>query len=169
MHTENIIHRDLKPQNIFIHEVKPVIIQDYIKVGDLGCAVECNNLRNTVVGCLAYVSPQQLQYNGYDQKIDIWSVGILTYELLIGRPPFQDDVVQIAKGKKDIKLSKLEFPKTDSLKQVNEISDEAKDFIEQLLQEDPKDRINMKNALRHPFLKKSEKDSGLIFQEINMY
>ncbi len=59
-----------------------------MKVGDFGCAVFTNTKRTTVVGCLAYISPQQLNNDSYDDKIDVWSVGILTYELLTGKAPF---------------------------------------------------------------------------------
>ena len=41
-----------------------------------------------MVGCLAYISPEQLSNEKYDEKVDVWSVGILTYELLVGKPPF---------------------------------------------------------------------------------
>ena len=93
----------------------------------------------------------------------------MTYELLVGKPPFQNDIVEIAKGKKDVKLSKLEFPERDDGKgNVTVISDEAKDFIENLLQEYPKDRMDMKSALKHPFLRKPEKSEGNILEEINM-
>lgn len=72
-------------------------MQDYIKIGDFGCAVYSEGMRKTVVGCLAYISPQQLNQNGYDVKIDIWSVGVLTYELLFGRSPFEADLMKMAK------------------------------------------------------------------------
>ena len=49
-------------------------------------------MRRTVVGCLAYISPEQLTNTPYDDKIDAWSIGILAYELLVGRPPFEDKI-----------------------------------------------------------------------------
>lgn len=72
MHIEDIIHRDLKSENIFIHE-------DYLKIGDFGCAIRSNTKRNTLVGCLAYISPEQFNSESYDEKIDIWSLGVLCY------------------------------------------------------------------------------------------
>jgi aurora kinase len=50
-----------------------------VKIGDFGCAIFSNTLRKTVVGCLAYISPEQLANGFYDDKIDVWSVGILTF------------------------------------------------------------------------------------------
>ena len=68
-----ILHRDLKSLNIFLDG------NLRIKIGDFGCAVFSNTLRSTVVGCLAYISPEQLSNCEYDEKIDVWSLGILTY------------------------------------------------------------------------------------------
>lgn len=62
-------------------------------------------MRTTVVGCLAYISPEQLTNSDYDEKIDVWSLGILTYELLTGKPPFQEDIIKIARHEKEPKLS----------------------------------------------------------------
>lgn len=41
-----------------------------------------------MVGCIAYISPEQLNHDFYDDKIDVWGLGIMTYELITGRPPF---------------------------------------------------------------------------------
>lgn len=68
-----------------------------MKIGDFGCSVFSDSLRKTVVGCLAYISPEQLNNTAYDEKIDVWSVGVLTYELLMGKSPFEDDLKQMAK------------------------------------------------------------------------
>lgn len=54
-------------------------MQDYVKIGDFGCAVFSHTMRNTMVGCLAYISPEQLLNSDYDEKIDVWSVGILAF------------------------------------------------------------------------------------------
>jgi serine/threonine protein kinase len=104
MHIENIIHRDIKPDNVFIHEVICYLCQDYIKLGDFGCSVFSDSKRNTMVGSLAYFSPEQLNNESYDEKIDIWSVGILCYELLTGRSPFEEDIMKITRREKEAKL-----------------------------------------------------------------
>jgi serine/threonine protein kinase len=62
--------------------------EDYLKIGDFGCAIHTQTLRNTIVGCIAYISPEQLNNESYDEKIDVWSVGVLTYELIVGKAPF---------------------------------------------------------------------------------
>jgi aurora kinase len=53
-------------------------------------------MRNTVVGSYAYISPEQFSNSPYDDKIDSWSVGVLTYEMLIGRPPYEEQLHQMA-------------------------------------------------------------------------
>ncbi len=63
-------------------------MKEYLKIGDFGCAVYTQTLRKTMVGCLAYISPEQLNNDFYDDKIDIWSLGILTYEMITGKAPF---------------------------------------------------------------------------------
>lgn len=65
-------------------------MQNVIKIGDFGCSIynQGSGLRTTVVGCLEYSSPEQLCNEGYSEKIDAWSLGILTYELLFGKSPF---------------------------------------------------------------------------------
>ncbi len=56
-----------------------MLFKDYIKLGDFGCSVFSDSKRNTMVGSLAYFSPEQLNNESYDEKIDVWSVGILCY------------------------------------------------------------------------------------------
>lgn len=66
-----------------------------IKLGDFGCAIHTMNLRNTKIGSFAYHSPQQLKENFYNEKVDVWGIGIITYELLFGQTPYDDDIMQI--------------------------------------------------------------------------
>ena len=83
IHREKIIHRDIKPENIILHE-------GVAKICDFGWAVyRGDGLRATFCGTPMYTSPQMLRGEKYDEKIDIWAIGILTYELLIGRIPFR--------------------------------------------------------------------------------
>ena len=119
-----------------------------MKIGDFGCAVYSKKLRTTVVGCYAYFSPEQLSNSEYDEKIDIWSLGILTYELLTGKPPFEDDIIRILQKEKEPRLSKLVFPENITL------SEEAVEFVSLLLKENPEDRMNLLKAIKHPFIVK---------------
>lgn len=83
IHSLRIIHRDIKPQNIVIHD-------NVIKLCDFGWSVyQDNKLRTTFCGTPLYVCPQILKGKEYDEKIDIWSLGIMMYEMLVGENPFK--------------------------------------------------------------------------------
>jgi serine/threonine protein kinase len=92
MHKHDIIHRDLKPENILLHE-------GVAKICDFGWAVYSPLLRDTRCGTPVYASPEMIKKELYDSKIDIWNIGVLTYELLFGNIPFEikqvDDINKI--------------------------------------------------------------------------
>jgi aurora kinase len=81
MHRHDIIHRDIKPENVIIHE-------NTIKICDFGWAVHSPLLRNTKSGTPLYTPPEMVKDEYYDSKIDIWCIGVLTYEVLYGTIPF---------------------------------------------------------------------------------
>ena len=88
-HQNGIIHRDIKPQNILVHEV------GHIKVADFGIARMANSSTltrsDTVMGSVHYFSPEQASGQAADVTSDIYSVGVVLYEMLTGRVPFDGD------------------------------------------------------------------------------
>lgn len=91
-----------------------------------------------MVGCLEYCSPEQLSNEGYSEKIDAWSLGILTYQLLFGKSPFEKDIKNITRNKEvQAKLGELTFPASIPIK------DQTKDFIQNLLAQNPEKRMEM--------------------------
>lgn len=60
-----------------------------MKIGDFGWSIHTQKRRETLCGTLDYLAPEIIKGEMHDQSIDIWQVGILTYELAIGRPPFE--------------------------------------------------------------------------------
>jgi serine/threonine protein kinase len=89
-----------------------------------------------------------LSQEGYSDKIDSWSLGILTYELLYGKSPFESDIIKISMNKdQKAELSELSFP------ECIPIEKKTRDFIENLLSENPDLRMDMDGVLRHPFLR----------------
>lgn len=92
LHKKHVMHRDIKPENILVG------IHGEIKISDFGWSVHApNNRRNTMCGTLDYLPPEMLRSstmdNYYNEKVDLWSLGVLTYEFLVGEAPFEDTQV----------------------------------------------------------------------------
>lgn len=92
LHKKHVMHRDIKPENILVG------IHGEIKISDFGWSVHApNNRRNTMCGTLDYLPPEMLTGRGkdtfYSEKVDLWSLGVLTYEFLVGEAPFEDTQV----------------------------------------------------------------------------
>ena len=95
-HAIGIIHRDIKPSNVFLHQVKG---EELVKVIDFGIAKLTDETRDpelhgatttgTVVGTPAYLAPERLGNEGYDGRTDVYAVGVMMFEALCGRLPFQ--------------------------------------------------------------------------------
>lgn len=146
LHRQGIIHYDLKPQNIIFHKGE-------IKISDFGLAKEMADkdkieLTTMGVGTYYYLPPEtfssQNKNNLIDQKVDIWSVGIIFYELLYGVKPFANNISQedILKNNLIILSKSVEFP-TDSKLSV---SKETQDFIRRCLSKDVNLRYNVYQA-----------------------
>ncbi|CDO95833.1 unnamed protein product [Kluyveromyces dobzhanskii CBS 2104] len=160
MHDQGISHRDLKPDNIMIEQDDPVLI----KITDFGLAKvqNQNTFLNTFCGTLAYVAPEVIDGKNAEDKnsrdlysslVDMWSIGCLVYVILTGHLPFsgqsQNELFkQIKRG------SYHEGPLKDY-----RISEEARNFIDCLLNVDPKERMNADKALQHPWMKMAYIDS----------
>ncbi|KAL4474448.1 hypothetical protein ABPG72_007847 [Tetrahymena utriculariae] len=137
MHSKNVVHRDLKPENIMVHN-------GLLKICDFGYAaiVQKNKMRSTFCGTLDYVSPEMVQGKSYDFSVDVWSVGILTYELLIGHAPF-------AAKSHDATFDQI---LNGELRFSGPISFDAGDFISKILEREPNSRMNLTQAIQHPFI-----------------
>ncbi|KAI0791256.1 Pkinase-domain-containing protein [Abortiporus biennis] len=142
MHTHQVIHRDLKLGNIFLDSNMNV------KVGDFGLAALIENpgeRKKTICGTPNYIAPEVLfdTANGHSFEVDTWSIGVILYTLVVGRPPFQTkDVKAIYKRIRD---NEYEFPAD------RPISIEAQDLIQQILTPDPSQRPTLHEILDHRF------------------
>ena len=136
LHDRNIVHRDLKLGNIFLTGKME------LKLGDFGLAKKLSfrdEKISEMVGTPAYMAPEILENMGYSLEVDIWSLGVIMYYLIIGKLPFNKP------NQEDIKRVSYTFPK----KAI--ISRAAKSLIEQILVKDPKERPSLKQILRHDF------------------
>ena len=149
-HRNHVIHRDIKPENIMITKrEKNNCLQ--VKLIDFGTAkmFEKGQSENRYVGSSYYIAPEVLKRK-YDEKCDLWSIGVILYILLTGRPPFDgNDDDEILKNVEIGVYDKTSYP-------YPSLSSYAKDLINKLLQYDPKKRINAEEALEHQWFKTAE-------------
>ena len=147
LHTNNLIHRDIKPENILLFD------KNIIKLCDFGWCVklEEGQQRGTYCGTTEYMSPELINHEEYSKEIDVWSLGVLLYEMVHGYSPFRPDKPDfIAKDViENIRLHKLKFNKN--------ISEECKDLIYHLLEEDPNKRYKVEDIFNSDFVKYYEK------------
>jgi calcium-dependent protein kinase len=132
-HERHIVHRDLKPENfLFVSDDEDAPI----KIIDFGLSrfeERANDIMRTKVGTPYYVAPEVLKKK-YTKSCDIWSIGVITYILLCGYPPFYGDSDnQIFES---VKAGKFDFPSPE----WDTISDAAKDFVCYMLKLDPSKR-----------------------------
>ena len=142
IHKKKIIHRDLKSGNIFLTK------SGLVKLGDFGIAKGFKNTwekAQTKVGTPYYLSPEIINSKPYDSKSDIWALGVLLYEMMTFRMPFN------AKSLASLSLKILkgfyQAPPTS-------YSKELIDLVKKCLNLDPKKRPSAENILKLPFIKK---------------
>ena len=149
-HRNQIIHRDIKPENIMITKrEKNGCLQ--VKLIDFGTAkiFEKGHQENRYVGSSYYMAPEVLKRK-YDEKCDLWSIGVIFYILLTGRPPFDgNDDDEILKNVEKGVYDKTSYP-------YPSLSSLAKDLMNKLLQYDPKKRISAEESLEHQWFKTAE-------------
>ncbi|CAG8514252.1 3861_t:CDS:2 [Funneliformis caledonium] len=87
IHENHIVHRDLKPENLLIDK------QGDLKLADFGWATYVQDFKSsslrTICGTLDYLAPEMAKHQSYNEKVDVWALGIICYELLVGTPPFE--------------------------------------------------------------------------------
>ena len=149
-HSRGIIHRDLKPENILIPTGSSKIDYTLLKIIDFGASVlkKDDGKISFRFGTPYYIAPEVLQ-ESYNEKCDVWSIGVMLYLLLIGQAPFDGDDDDIICQK--IISEEIDF---DNNNKIKELSREAVDFMKKLLEKNPDKRISSAQALEHIWLKK---------------
>jgi len=147
LHEKGIAHRDLKPENLLCSENNEGVV---IKIADFGLskAFSGGSVLETSCGTPDYAAPEVLRMDGaYDKSVDLWSMGVITYVLLCGFPPFYGKTQ--AQLFEKILNADYDFPDPE----WTNISKEAKDFISHLLILDIAKRYTTRDCLKHPWLK----------------
>ncbi|XP_016555160.1 serine/threonine-protein kinase ATG1t isoform X3 [Capsicum annuum] len=143
-----IIHRDLKPENILLSttENDPIL-----KIADFGLSriLNPNDLAETVCGSPFYMAPEILQFKKYDDKVDMWSLGAILFELLNGYPPFRG-----SSSVQNIKSS-LCLPFAEPI--LPQLHPDCIDLCSRLLSINPENRISFEEFFQHDFLKVHER------------
>lgn len=136
-HSRKVIHRDIKPENLLLG------LKGELKIADFGWSVHApSSRRGTLCGTLDYLPPEMIEGQEHDEKVDIWSLGILCYEFLVSKPPFEADSNQETYGR--IARVDLAFP--------SHVSEPAKDLVRRLLRKDPAKRLSLDEVANHPWI-----------------
>ena len=139
-----IVHRDMKPQNILMTQTGT------IKITDFGFARYFDNdlLIQTICGSPLYMAPEIMKDKKYNYKSDLWSIGIIFYQMLMGEVPYK--VKNIYELIRKIENDIIEIP------QKFVISDKCKHLLFSLLEKDPNKRISWEAFFNHELIKKSD-------------
>jgi len=154
LHACNIAHRDLKPENLLL---KGGANDTDVMLSDFGLSkiVGVESMMETACGTPYYVAPEVLSATGYDKEVDLWSVGVITYLLLCGFPPFYGE--SLPEVFEQIMKAEFDFPEP----YWNTITNDAKDLIQKLLVVDAKKRLTATQALTHPWIVKGGPNTQL--------
>jgi hypothetical protein len=137
-HAQGLVHRDIKPANVLLRDEGGDVVR--VKVADFGIAKAAAaggdlTASGTVLGTAKYLSPEQVQGKEPDARADLYSLGVVLFEMLAGRPPFQEST-DIATA-----LAHVQQPAPDLRRLVPGLAPELADLVGALLVKDPARRV----------------------------
>ncbi|KAK0176155.1 hypothetical protein PV328_000320 [Microctonus aethiopoides] len=144
LHSHQILHRDMSLANLLLTKDMQV------KIADFGLATQLSRpdeKHMTMCGTPNYISPEVATRSSHGLEADVWGLGCMLYTLLVGKPPFDTDAV-----KRTLALVVMA-----DYKMPSHLSDNAKNLIDRLLKKNPRDRIKLREILKHPFITSIDK------------
>ncbi|XP_037106794.1 calcium/calmodulin-dependent protein kinase type 1D-like [Syngnathus acus] len=144
LHQNSIVHRDLKPENLLYYDDDQ---NAKIMVSDFGLSKTLEHgVMSTACGTPGYVAPEVLAQKPYSKAVDCWSIGVITYILLCGYPPFFED----NETRLFSKIMRADYAFHSPF--WDDISESAIDFIKNMMEKNPLKRFTTEQALRHPWI-----------------
>lgn len=141
LHAHRVLHRDLKLGNLFLSDKME------IKIGDFGLAAKLEfdgERKRTICGTPNYIAPEVLDgKTGHSYEVDVWSLGVILYTLLVGKPPFETSDVKTTYRR--IRMNAYSFPDNVPM------SEQSKSLITRILILEPSRRPNLEDILAHDF------------------
>jgi len=158
LHSQGVAHRDLKPENLLCSGVDE---NEIVKIADFGLSkVQTEeDILSTSCGTPGYVAPEVLLCESYGLSVDMWGIGIITYILLAGYPPFYDENNPQDDTALFEKVINVDYDLDDEC--WDDVSELAKDFIRKLLVKEPNERMTAQQALNHAWFQSNPKDKDL--------
>lgn len=136
-HQHRVIHRDIKPENLLLTANGDIMLADF------GWSVHAPaSKRKTMCGTVDYLPPEMIENRSYTEKVDYWCIGVLCYELIVGKPPFETSSQNLTFDR--IKKVDIKWPVF--------MSNPAKDLISKLLKYNPIDRLPLSELKLHPWI-----------------
>lgn len=136
-HSKKVIHRDIKPENLLLG------LTGDLKIADFGWSVHApSSRRTTLCGTLDYLPPEMIEGKFHNECVDLWSLGVLCYELLVGKPPFETE----SNSETYTRITKVD------IRYPSYMSEGARDLISKLLRHDPKKRLPLEEVKVHPWI-----------------
>ncbi|XP_073276578.1 mitogen-activated protein kinase kinase 6-like [Primulina huaijiensis] len=151
-HERHVIHRDIKPSNLLVNHKGEVKITDF---GVSAVLATSMGQRDTFVGTYNYMAPERISGSTYDNKSDIWSLGLVILECAIGRFPYTKSEDQQS-GPSFYELLQSIVGSPPPAAPPDQFSPEFCSFISACIQKDPKNRASSLELLTHPFIEKFE-------------
>lgn len=157
MHEKGIIHADIKPSNVMLGDLSA---DADVKLGDLGTAVSTHGIDDSVVvdnlvGTPWFMAPENLSCK-YHTSSDIWSLGVMTYQLLSGKLPFNDKAYPLSPRLNVVWKEVLTAQPSFDASVWKDIQPLAMDFVATCLNKDYKRRPNAYECLQHPWLTRTD-------------